>query len=205
MVNFGPLTAEICWRVWGTPTNFNGFCVLAALLHGTLVVGVSQTLRRWTQGATYIRQGGHYVGHWPTFLVLSIFYLLLFFSSPPAVALHAAGLKYRTQNIAKIRHLRTIAQLCRVISSQLRHTSTIGKTAKQQYLPHMTLQYGELRPTSGWDLLASLGHPAKFKGFSVLAMARHSSSGRQPNFAALNRGRHLYTAGRPSRRALPTF
>ena len=28
MVNFGPLTAEICWRVWGTPTNFNGFCVL---------------------------------------------------------------------------------------------------------------------------------------------------------------------------------
>jgi len=46
MVNFGPLTAEICWRVWGTPTNFNGFCILTALLHGTLVVGVSQTLRR---------------------------------------------------------------------------------------------------------------------------------------------------------------
>jgi len=34
MVNFGPLTAEICRRVWGTPTNFSGFCVLAALLHG---------------------------------------------------------------------------------------------------------------------------------------------------------------------------
>jgi len=34
MVHFGILTAEICWRVWGTPTNFNGFCVLAALLHG---------------------------------------------------------------------------------------------------------------------------------------------------------------------------
>jgi len=46
MVNFGLLTAEICWRVWGTPENFNGFRVLAALLHGTLVVGVSQTLRR---------------------------------------------------------------------------------------------------------------------------------------------------------------
>ena len=28
--------------------------------------------------------------------------------------------------------------------------------------------------------------------------ARHCSSGRQPNFAALNRGRHLYSAGRPS-------
>jgi len=30
----------------------------------------------------------------------------------------------------------------------------------------------------------------------------HSSSGRQPNFAALNRGRHLYSAGRPSHWAL---
>jgi len=46
MVNFGLLTAEICWRVWGTPTHFNAFHVLAALLHGTLVVSVSQTLRR---------------------------------------------------------------------------------------------------------------------------------------------------------------
>ena len=27
MANFGLLTAEICWRVWGTPANFNGFRV----------------------------------------------------------------------------------------------------------------------------------------------------------------------------------
>jgi len=46
MVNFGPRTAEIGSGVWGTPANFNGFRVLTALLHGTLVVGVSQTLRR---------------------------------------------------------------------------------------------------------------------------------------------------------------
>ena len=46
MVNFGPLAAEIGSEVWGTLANFNGFRVLAALLHGTLVVGVSQTLRR---------------------------------------------------------------------------------------------------------------------------------------------------------------
>jgi len=70
VVNFSPLAAEICWRVWGTPTNFNGFCVLAALLHSTLVVGVIQTLRHWTQSAAYIWQGGHHVGHWPTFLVI---------------------------------------------------------------------------------------------------------------------------------------
>jgi len=45
MVNFGPLAAEIISLVWGTPANFNRFRVLAALLHGTVVVGVSQTLR----------------------------------------------------------------------------------------------------------------------------------------------------------------
>ena len=43
MLNFGPLAAEILSLVWGTPGNFNVFRVLAALLHGTLVVGVSQT------------------------------------------------------------------------------------------------------------------------------------------------------------------
>jgi len=63
MVNVGPLAAEIDPVVWGTPTNFNGFRVLAAVLHGTPVAGESQSLR----GATYIRQGGHHVGHWPTF------------------------------------------------------------------------------------------------------------------------------------------
>jgi len=43
VVNFGPLAAEIASVVWGTPANVNGFHVLAALLHGTPVVGISQT------------------------------------------------------------------------------------------------------------------------------------------------------------------
>jgi len=34
MVNFGQLAAEIDPVVWGAPANFNGFLVLAALLHG---------------------------------------------------------------------------------------------------------------------------------------------------------------------------
>jgi len=121
----GPLAAEIGLPVCGTPVNFNGFpvlasllhrrgstdvnetlhdvwpshglvhylyifggscpvtefyhvqnslCVqvlrspiLAALLHGTRIVGVSQTLWRSAKGVAYIRQGGHHVGHRPTF------------------------------------------------------------------------------------------------------------------------------------------
>jgi len=35
MVNLGPLMAEIGSGVWGTPANFNGFRILAALLHDT--------------------------------------------------------------------------------------------------------------------------------------------------------------------------
>ena len=46
MASFGPLAAEIDPVVWCTPANFNGFRVLAALLRGSQVVSVSQTLRR---------------------------------------------------------------------------------------------------------------------------------------------------------------
>jgi len=58
MVNFGPLAAEIGSVVWGTQANFNGFRVLASLLHGIRAVGVSQTF-------------------------FSIFYLSIFFLSSP--------------------------------------------------------------------------------------------------------------------------
>jgi len=36
MMNFGPIAAEIGPVVWGTPADFNGFRILAALLHGIL-------------------------------------------------------------------------------------------------------------------------------------------------------------------------
>jgi len=60
------------------------------------------------------------------------------------VRIYDAGLKcaacgsLQIQN-EKNRHLGTIAQLCRAISSQLRHVSTIGKKSiKQQYLLYMS-------------------------------------------------------------------
>jgi len=45
MMNFSPLAAEINPVVWGNPANFNGIHILAALLYGSQVVGISQTLR----------------------------------------------------------------------------------------------------------------------------------------------------------------
>ena len=49
----------------------------------------------------------------------------------------------------------------------------------------MSSQYGELRPTNGWDQLASLGHSSKFQWVSHLGSitAPTSLSGGQPDFA----------------------
>ena len=80
------------------------------------------------------------------------------------------------------------------------------KLVKQQYLLHVSWQYGELRPTNGWDRLTSLGHPCKFQLVSRLGnvTARHLVVGVSKT-AALNRGRHLYSAGRPYVGHWPTF
>ena len=40
MVHFGPLVAEVGLPVWGTQANFNGFRVLAVLLHGSQAVSI---------------------------------------------------------------------------------------------------------------------------------------------------------------------
>ena len=70
----------------------------------------------------------------------------------------------------KIAILRTITRICRAISSQLRHVSTIWKKLLKAISPHMSPQYGELRPTNGCDRFGSLGHPSKFQWVS-----RHGS------------------------------
>ena len=81
--------------------------------------------------------------------------------------LHAARWKYSTQKIAKNRHLCTIPQLCRVISSQLRHVSTIGKKlVKLQYLLHMPnnmVNFGPLTAEIGSGVLDT---PAISTGFA---------------------------------------
>ena len=49
------------------PCKFQPVSRLCSVTARRLVVGVSQTLRRWTDGATYVRQGDHHVGHWLAF------------------------------------------------------------------------------------------------------------------------------------------
>jgi len=82
------------------------------------------------------------------------------------------------------------------------HASTTGKKLLSSNTsatrPYNMVKFGP--PASEIGSLVWVT-PVNFNGFRVLAAfsARHSSSGRQPNFAALNRGRRLYSAGRSSR------
>jgi len=61
------------------------------------------------------------------------------------------------------------------------------KLVKQQYLFHMSPQYGELLPTNGWDLFRSLGNPTPQQsstGFaSWLCYCSDVTQGGQQNFA----------------------
>jgi len=69
--------------------------------------------------------------------------------------------------------LGTIAQLCRAVISQLRHELTIGKKklVKQQYLLHMSLQYGELGPLTADICWQVWGTPANFVSWQRHCMA----------------------------------
>jgi len=65
---------------WGTPANFNGFRCLAALVHGTVVVGVSQTaaLNRGRHLYSAGRPSRWALAH---ILVYSVFILKLVFAT----------------------------------------------------------------------------------------------------------------------------
>jgi len=78
---------------------------------------------------------------------------------------------------AKNRHLRAIAQICRAISLQLRHVLTIGKEFfKQQYLFHLSSEYGELRQTIAAEIGSGVWDtPANFNGFRILAALLHGT------------------------------
>ena len=115
--------------------------------------------------------------------------------------LHAARWKYRMQ---KSRQKFAIWAPLHdfvgyIFATMARIDNRKKKLVKQQWVLHMSPQYGELQPTSGWDRFTSLGHPSRFQRPSHLGSV---TAQRQPNFAVLNRRHHLCSAGRPSRWAL---
>jgi len=90
--------------------------------------------------------------------------------------LYAARWKCRTQKSRQKSpsgHHRTT--LSGYIFSTKARIDNRKKLVKHRYVLHITPQYGELRPTNGWDPSGSLRHPCKFKRVSRLGSvtARH--------------------------------
>jgi len=119
--------------------------------------------------------------------------------------LHAARQKCRTQKIAKNSPSGHHLTICRAISSQVRHVSTIEKILLNSNVsptcPHNMVNFGLLAAETCWQVW---GTPANFNGFRVLAALLHGTRvvGVSQKFASSNRGRHLHSAERPSRWAL---
>jgi len=120
----------------------------------------------------------------PFFFALSFF---LAYSQPSQIGckwnmLHTAGWKYTTQNISKIRHLGTIAQICRAVSSQLRHISTIWKKLLNSNISSTCSQnmvnFGPLAAEIGLPVRST---PPSFNGFRVLASLLHRCRSRDVN------------------------
>jgi len=70
--------------------------------------------------------------------------------------------------------MRTFAQICRMISSQRRHVSTIGKKLLNSNIsctcPHNMVNFGPPLAEIGWGVW---GTPANFNSFGVFASLLH--------------------------------
>ena len=149
--------------------NISIFCIIVVQVKSVTNIELQTVYISWIIMAALRSRCGHYI---------FVLFLSSFFFFPPLISAVAdwmstilshvvcalsANLECRSEMYCtrlaenagrkkspKSCHLGTIAQFSRAISSELRHISTIGeKSVKQQYLPHMSSQYGELRPTSG--------------------------------------------------------
>jgi len=120
-------------------------------------------------------------------------------------ALHAARWKYRTQ---KSRQKSPSGHHRTILSGYIFATKARIDNRKKNLLSS-NMSYTCTHNTANFGPLAAeidpvvWGTRTNFNGFCVLAALLHAScSGRQPNFAALNRGHHLCSAWRPSGWAL---
>jgi len=88
--------------------------------------------------------------------------------------LHTVAENTGSKNSPKIRNLRTIAQIYRAISSQVKHISSVGKKLLSSNISstdsHNMVNVGPLMAEIGWRVSGTL---ANFTGFRVLASLLH--------------------------------
>jgi len=111
--------------------------------------------------------------------------------------LHAARWKYRTQkwckNSPSAHHRTTLSGYIFATKARIDNRKKLLSNNISPTCAYNMVNFGPLAAEIVSLVLATL---ANFNGFRFLAALLHSQT------AALNRGRHLYSAGRPSRWAL---
>jgi len=119
MANFGPLTAETGSGVWGTPANFNAFCVFASLLQRVAHRRPTKALRNVWPSPGLVHYTYIFAGSYPVTEFCQVQYSLCVqvFPSPIlAVLLHGtpaagvsqtlrSGIRNGITNFCRGRHL----------------------------------------------------------------------------------------------------
>jgi len=119
--------------------------------------------------------------------------------------LHAAHWKHRMQKRRQKspsgHHPTTLPGYIFAIEAHINNRKkNLLSTDTSSTWPHNMANFDPLTAEIGWPVWALLQISTGFASWQRYCTA--SSSRHQPNFAALNRGRHLYLAGQPSRWAL---
>jgi len=111
--------------------------------------------------------------------------------------LHAARRNTGCKKSPKIRHLSTISQICRAVSSQLKYVSTIGKNLLNSNIsficPHNMVNVGPFAAEIGLPVWCA---PANFNGFRVLAslLQRRRSTEVSQTLHTVWPSPHIYTS-----------
>jgi len=118
--------------------------------------------------------------------------------------LHAARWKYRTQKSRQKspsgHHRTTLSGYIFATKARIDNRKKMLSSNMSSTCPHNMVNFGPLAAEIGSGVWGPLQISTGFASWQRYCTV--SSSGRQPNFAALNRGRHLCLAGRPSGWAL---
>ena len=99
---YGELQPTNGWDRFGSlryPANFNGFHVLAALLNGTIVMGISQTLRIEQRARPIFGRGAMMLGNGPHFYFVLYFETFKFWRCWNGLAQSAHSNVYRRRRV----------------------------------------------------------------------------------------------------------
>jgi len=116
-------------------------------------------------------------------------------------ALHTARCKYRMQKSLSRHHCTTLSGHIFAMKACIdNRKKNLLSSNTSSTCPNNMVNFGPLTAEIGSGVWGTLQISTGFASWQHYCTT--SSSGHQPNFAALNRGRHLCSAGRPSGWAL---